>query len=137
MELFIGYRAWERARRTSAYPFGHGLGYTAWTYESLDVDGATARIRLRNTGERPGRGVVQIHVRPAEPDPARPARRLAGFASAEAGPGESVEGTVALPRRAFETWDETANAWACVKGSYEIAAGGSITDRRPTAAINV
>jgi beta-glucosidase len=64
-------------------------------------------------------------------------RRLAGFPSAEAGPGESVEVTVALPRRAFELWDETANAWAFVKGSYEISAGRSIADRRLTAPINV
>ncbi|MGJ5751194.1 beta-glucosidase [Streptomyces puniciscabiei] len=136
-DLFIGYRAWEKAGRTPAYPFGHGLGYTDWTYESLVVDGTTARVRLRNTGERPGREVVQVYVSPAEPGPGRPARRLAGFASAEAGPGESVEVTVALPRRAFESWDETANAWSCVKGSYEIAAGGSIADRRLTAPINV
>lgn len=135
--VFIGYRAWERAGRTPAYPFGHGLGYTDWTYESLEADGTTARIRLRNTGARPGREVVQVYVAPAEPDPERPARLLAGFASAEAAPGESVEVTVALPRRAFEIWDEKAKAWAVVKGSYEIAAGRSIADRRLTAPINV
>jgi beta-glucosidase len=135
--VFIGYRAWEKSGRTPAYPFGHGLGYTHWTYESLDVDGTTAHIRLRNTGERPGREVVQVYVAPAEPGPERPARLLAGFASAEAGPGESVEVTVALPRRAFEIWDEKAKAWAYVKGSYEIAAGRSIADRRLAAPINV
>ncbi|MFJ9818397.1 beta-glucosidase H [Streptomyces sp. NPDC101151] len=138
-DMFIGYRAWERAGRTPSYPFGHGLGYTDWTYESLDVDvdGTTARVRLRNTGERAGREVVQVYLSPAEPDAERPARRLAGFASAEAGPGESVEVTVELPRRAFEAWDDTAKSWVCVKGSYEIAAGGSIADRRLTAPINV
>ncbi|EST23973.1 beta-glucosidase H [Streptomyces roseochromogenus] len=135
--VFIGYRAWEKAGRTPAYPFGHGLGYTDWTYESLETDGSTARIRLRNTGARPGREVVQVYVSPAEPDPERPARLLAGFASAEAAPGESVEVTVALPRRAFEIWDEKAKAWAFVKGSYEIAAGRSIEDRRLSAPINV
>ncbi|MFF1406292.1 glycoside hydrolase family 3 C-terminal domain-containing protein [Streptomyces sp. NPDC058294] len=135
--VFIGYAAWEKAGRTPFYPFGHGLGYTDWAYESLDVDGTTVRVRLRNTGERPGREVVQIYVAPAGPGPERPARRLAGFASAEAGPGESTEVTVELPRRAFEVWDETAKAWACVKGSYEIAAGRSIADRRLTAPINV
>ncbi|MEU9477843.1 glycoside hydrolase family 3 C-terminal domain-containing protein [Streptomyces sp. NPDC048191] len=135
--VFIGHRAWEKAGRTPAYPFGHGLGYTDWAYESLDVEATTARIRLRNTGERPGREVVQVYVSPAAPDPERPARQLAGFASVEAGPGESAEVTVALPRRAFEVWDEKANAWAFVKGSYEIAAGRSITDRRLTAPINV
>ncbi|MEU2714901.1 glycoside hydrolase family 3 C-terminal domain-containing protein [Streptomyces sp. NPDC007205] len=135
--VFIGYRAWERAARTPAYPFGHGLGYTDWTYESLDIDGTTARIRLRNTGERPGREVVQVYVAPAGPGPERPARQLAGFASAEAGPGESVEVTVAVPRRAFEVWDEEAKTWAVVKGSYEIAVGRSIADRRLAAPINV
>ncbi|MEU6504962.1 glycoside hydrolase family 3 C-terminal domain-containing protein [Streptomyces sp. NPDC046942] len=139
--VFIGYRAWEKAGRTPAYPFGHGLGYTDWTYESLDIspaaDGTTARVRLRNTGERPGREVVQIYVSPAGPDPERPARWLAGFASAEAGPGESAEVTVTLPRRAFEVWDEEAKAWALVKGSYEITAGRSIADRRLARPINV
>ncbi|MGW2420231.1 glycoside hydrolase family 3 protein [Streptomyces sp. NPDC001709] len=135
--VFIGYRAWEQAGRTPAYPFGHGLGYTDWTYESLDADGTTARIRLRNTGARPGREVVQVYVSPVGPDPERPVRHLAGFASAEAGPGESVEVTVTLPRRTFEVWDEKAKAWTFVKGSYEIAAGRSIADRRLTAPINV
>ncbi|MFF4574317.1 glycoside hydrolase family 3 C-terminal domain-containing protein [Streptomyces sp. NPDC001410] len=136
-DLLIGYRAWERAGRTPSYPFGHGLGYTDWTYEALEMDGTTARIRLRNTGDRPGREVVQIYVAPAEPDTERPARWLAGFADAEAGPGESAEVTVELPRRTFEVWDDTAKAWAFVKGSYEITAARSISDHRLTATINV
>ncbi|MGW1857066.1 beta-glucosidase H [Streptomyces collinus] len=136
-DLFIGHAAWEKAGRTPAYPFGHGLGYTDWAYESLEVDGTTARVRVRNTGTRPGREVVQLYLAPEEPGAGRPARRLAGFAGAEAGPGESVEVSVELPRRAFESWDETAKDWVIVKGSYEIAAGRSITDRRLTAPINV
>ncbi|MFI1361989.1 beta-glucosidase H [Streptomyces griseochromogenes] len=135
--VFIGYRAWDRAGRTPSYPFGHGLGYTDWTYESLQLDGTTARVRLRNTGERAGREVVQVYVAPAEPDTHRPARWLAGFAGAQAGPGESVEVTVELPRRTFEVWDETAKSWAFVKGSYEITAGRSIADRRLAVPINV
>ncbi|MFJ9866022.1 beta-glucosidase H [Streptomyces sp. NPDC101165] len=136
-DVLIGYRAWEKAGRTPSYPFGHGLGYTDWAYESLETDGTTARVRLRNTGERPGREVVQVYVAPAEPDARRPARLLAGFAGAEAGPGESVEVTVELPRRAFEVWDDTTKAWACVKGSYEITVARSISDLKLTAPINV
>ncbi|MFF4626593.1 glycoside hydrolase family 3 protein [Streptomyces griseorubiginosus] len=134
--VFIGYPAWERAGRTPAYPFGHGLGYTDWTYESVEVQGATVRVRLRNSGSRAGREVVQVYLAP-EPDPERPGRRLAGFAGAEAGPGESVEVTVEIPRRAFEIWDEKTSSWAYVKGSYEIQVGRSIEDRRVTATINV
>ncbi|GHI08031.1 beta-glucosidase [Streptomyces cellostaticus] len=135
--VFIGYRAWERAGRTPSYPFGHGLGYTDWAYESLELDGTTARIRVRNTGDRAGREVVQVYVAPAEPDTGRPARWLAAFAGVQAGPGESVEVSVELPRRTFEVWDDTVKSWAFVKGSYEITASRSISDHRLTAPINV
>ncbi|MDF3140816.1 MULTISPECIES: glycoside hydrolase family 3 C-terminal domain-containing protein [unclassified Streptomyces] len=135
--VFIGYRAWEKEGRAPSYPFGHGLGYTDWTYESVKVEGSTVTVRVRNSGERAGREVVQVYVAPTEPDTGRPARLLAGFAGVEAGPGETAEAVVALPRRAFETWDETTNSWTRVKGSYEIQAARSISDRRVTATINV
>jgi len=35
--IHIGYRAWARAGRTPAYPFGHGLGYTSWEISDLNV----------------------------------------------------------------------------------------------------
>ncbi|MFD4568618.1 glycoside hydrolase family 3 protein [Streptomyces sp. NPDC058467] len=135
--VFIGYRAWEKAGKTPSYPFGHGLGYTDWTYESIEVDGTTATIRVRNSGERAGREVVQVYLAPVEPGAERPARLLAGFAGVEAAPGESAEAVVELPRRAFEIWDESTNAWSFVKGSYEVQAGRSIADRRVAATINV
>ncbi|MFJ8631122.1 glycoside hydrolase family 3 protein [Streptomyces sp. NPDC093568] len=135
--VFIGYRAWEKAGRAPSYPFGHGLGYTEWTYESAEVQGATVTVRLRNSGERAGREVVQVYLAPGEPDAERPARWLAGFAGVEAGPGERAEAVIELPRRAFEMWDETTNSWTFVKGSYEIQVGRSIADRRVTATINV
>lgn len=135
--IFIGYRAWEKAGRTPSYPFGHGLGYTDWSYESVEADGTTLRIRVRNRGERPGREVVQVYVAPTEPGPERPARTLAGFAGVEAGPGETAEAVVELPRRVFEMWDGMTNSWSCVKGSYEIQVGRSISDRRLATTINV
>ncbi|MGI5375109.1 glycoside hydrolase family 3 protein [Streptomyces sp. CA-251387] len=135
--VFIGYRAWEKEGRVPSYPFGHGLGYTDWTYESAEVEGTTVRVRVRNSGERAGREVVQVYLAPSEPDADRPARWLAGFAGVAAGPGETAEAVIEIPRRAFETWDEKTNAWTFVKGSYEIQVGRSIADRRVTATINV
>ncbi|MGW0902261.1 beta-glucosidase [Streptomyces sp. NPDC002853] len=128
--VFIGYRAWEKAGATPAYAFGHGLGYTDWTYESLDVEGTTATVRVRNSGPRAGREVVQVYLAPTAADGNRPARWLAAFAGVDAAPGESVEVRVELPRRAFEIWDEDANSWALQSGSYDIQAGRSIDDRR-------
>ena len=135
--VFIGYRAWEKEGRTPSYPFGHGLGYTDWSYDAVEADGTSVTVRITNSGARHGREVVQVYLAPVETDQERPARWLAGFAGVEAGPGESVDVVLELPRRSFEMWDETANAWAFVKGSYEIQAGRSITDRRVATTINV
>ncbi|MFI6464697.1 beta-glucosidase H [Streptomyces sp. NPDC050538] len=135
--VFIGYRAWEKEGRSPSYPFGHGLGYTDWSYDAIEAEGTRVTVRITNSGARHGREVVQVYLAPVETDLERPARWLAGFAGVEAGPGESVDVVVELPRRSFEIWDETANAWAFVKGSYEIQAGRSITDRRVATTINV
>ncbi|MFI9111022.1 glycoside hydrolase family 3 protein [Streptomyces venezuelae] len=135
--VFIGYRAWDRAGAVPAYAFGHGLGYTTWTYESLTARPGTATVRLTNTGDRPGREVVQVYLAPVDDGVERPARWLAGFACVEAGPGETVETEIALPRRAFEIWDEEKNDWSFVGGAYELLAARSLTDARLSATLEV
>ncbi|MCB5164866.1 glycoside hydrolase family 3 C-terminal domain-containing protein [Streptomyces bambusae] len=135
--LFIGYRAWDRAPASPAYPFGHGLGYTDWSYESLEATPTTVRVRVRNTGTRPGREVVQVYLAPPAGTADRPARRLAGFAAVEAGPGESAEAEVTLPARAFEAWDEEAGGWARTTGRHQVQAGRSVTDTRLAATLEV
>ncbi|OAH09806.1 glycoside hydrolase family 3 protein [Streptomyces jeddahensis] len=136
-DVFIGYRAWDKRGTTPAYPFGHGLGYTDWAYESIETDGTTVTVRVRNSGGRAGREVVQVYVAPVEAGADRPVRQLAGFAGVEAAPGETAEVTVALPRRAFEIWDEQSGTWTVVNGAYEIQAGRSAADRRLSTTIEV
>ncbi|MER6999727.1 glycoside hydrolase family 3 C-terminal domain-containing protein [Streptomyces sp. NPDC000410] len=138
--VFIGYRAWDRTGRVPAYPFGHGLGYTTWDYESLEATPATATVRVRNTGTRPGRETVQIYLAPEAPETdaaERPQRWLAGFATVEAAPGESVDVEIPLPRRAFEIWDEQSGSWTFVPGPYQVRACHSLHDARLTATLEV
>ncbi|WP_027502397.1 beta-glucosidase [Rhodococcus sp. UNC363MFTsu5.1] len=128
-DLFIGYHAWDRSDIAPAYSFGHGLGYTTWEYEEVDWDGEAVTVRVRNTGSRPGREVVQVYLAPVDGDPSRPARALAGFASIEAAAGETVTATVTLPKRAFEVWEEASRTWAYRPGAYDLTVGGSSADR--------
>ncbi|GAA0576382.1 beta-glucosidase [Actinomadura livida] len=94
----IGYRHY--APDQIAYPFGHGLGYTTWEYGPVTVAGGVAEVTVRNTGDRPGRETVQLY---AVPDrravSGGTAGRLAGFAVAEAAPGESVTLRIELDER--------------------------------------
>ncbi|MFE5794791.1 glycoside hydrolase family 3 protein [Streptomyces sp. NPDC056503] len=135
--LFIGYRAWDKAGAAPAYPFGHGLGYTTWSYDSVTATPETVTVRLTNTGDRPGRETVQLYLAPVADTVERPVRWLAAFAGVEAAPGETVETVIALPRRAFEIWDEEKNAWTLVPGRYEVHAAHSLADPRLTATVEL
>ncbi|MFG2328433.1 glycoside hydrolase family 3 protein [Streptomyces sp. NPDC048604] len=128
--VFIGYRAWDRAGAVPAYPFGHGLGYTTWSYDSLDAGPERAGVRITNTGSRTGRETVQLYLAPVLDTHERPARWLAAFASVEAAAGQSVDVELALPRRAFEIWDEEKGGWVFVPGAYRVVAAHSLTDER-------
>jgi beta-glucosidase len=133
--LFIGYRAFDRDGREPLFPFGHGRGYTTWSYDSITVDcddatppsphGADVAVcvEVRNTGSRPGREVVQVYA--SRPDSAveRPVRWLAGFAVVDADPGETVTVGILLPERAFQHW--AAGGWTLEAGTFALAAGSS------------
>ncbi len=125
--LFIGYRAYERDGRIPLFPFGHGTGYTTWSYDWMAVDhdraGVAACVQVRNTGPRRGREVVQVYA--SRPDSAveRPAKWLAGFAAVDAEPGETVEVGILIPERAFQHWD--GRGWATEPGAFTLLAGSS------------
>jgi beta-glucosidase len=124
--VFIGYRGWQRGTAEPLFPFGHGLGYTSWAYESLAVpDPATAEVTVRNTGARRGREVVQVYVGPAVPDPERPVRVLAGFAGVTAEPGEAVTVRVPLSPRARQVW---AGGWRTAPGEHRVEAGPNVAN---------
>jgi beta-glucosidase len=124
--LFIGYRAFDRDGRRPRYPFGHGMGYPTWSYESMTASGGVATVSVRNTGLRPGRHVVQVYA--SRPDSAveRPVKWLAGFAVADAGPGEAVTVEVPIAERALQYW--SASGWTTEPGSFSLAAGPSSAD---------
>ncbi|MGH6655249.1 MAG: beta-glucosidase family protein [Actinocrinis sp.] len=143
--LLIGYRAYDRAGTEPLFPFGHGLGYTTWAYESLDVPVGPIRVgadvevtvTVRNTGRRAGREVVQLYL--SEPDPAadRPLRALAAVGIAKAEPGEEAHVRLRVPRRAFARWDESAHAWEHPSGRYTVQVGRSSRDLRLSAPVEI
>ncbi|MFI7124043.1 glycoside hydrolase family 3 protein [Nonomuraea sp. NPDC050153] len=121
----IGYRAWERSGRVPAFWFGHGLGYTTWSYDSIAAEGTSVTVAVTNTGDRPGREVVQVYVD----------RALAGFDVVEAAPGETVITTVFLPERAFQVWEE--GGWRTVEGVHTVEAGRHAADPRLSATVKI
>jgi beta-glucosidase len=131
--LFIGYRWYDARQIEPRFPFGHGLGYTTWSFGAASVQGdtaggATVRVDVSNTGTRSGSTVVQCYVEPPSDGPRRPIRELRGFAKVFLHPGETMTAEIWLPERAFATWDVAAHDWRVPPGDYRVWVGASSRD---------
>ncbi|WP_128379170.1 beta-glucosidase [Streptomyces cavernae] len=90
---------------TPLFPFGHGLSYTAYDWQTpsadadrVPTDGATTlRLTVRNTGGRPGTEVVQLYLHDPVGKVARPVARLVGYARVPLEAGASAEVQFTFP----------------------------------------
>jgi beta-glucosidase len=138
--VHVGYRSWLLLGRTPAAPFGHGLGWTTWSYESAAAaageqradGGVDVDVTLVNDGPRAGREVVQVYVEPpaGTPHGDRPVRWLGGFAVVHAEAGERTTVRVRVGAAAFRTWDDARRGWVTPAGTYPIRVGRSSGDLR-------
>jgi beta-glucosidase len=143
--LFIGYRGYDRDGREPLFPFGHGRGYTTWSYDAITVDcdlpdqagtpGIAVCIEVRNTGTRPGREVVQVYA--SRPDSAveRPVKWLAGFAAVDADPGERVNVGILISERVLAYWSDSG--WTLEAGTFTLSAGSSSASLPLTASVTL
>ena len=86
------------------YSFGHGLSYTTFEYSDLTVSSKELEeneqlkvsVRVRNTGSRTGKEVVQLYTRDMVGSVIRPVQQLVAFRKIELEAGEEalVEFTV-------------------------------------------
>ena len=121
--LHIGYRRFLRDGVEPAYWFGHGLGYTTWSYDGLAVSPDEVAVTLTNTGARAGRELVQLYLSREDSLVERPVRWLAAHTWVEAEPGASVTARIVVPERAFEHWAD--GAWAREPGAFRVEVGRS------------
>jgi beta-glucosidase len=143
--LLVGYRGFDRQGIEPLFCFGHGLGYTEWTFESLEpmsptIDGGhdvDLVARLRNSGTRAGREVVQVYMDGPGDEVGRPLRTLVAFASVAAEPGETVEARLKVSARAFARFDDGRREWVWQPGSYTLRAGRSSRDLRLKTEVNI
>ncbi|HEX9705243.1 MAG TPA: glycoside hydrolase family 3 N-terminal domain-containing protein [Gemmatimonadales bacterium] len=119
---------------TPLYPFGHGLSYTTFAYDSLTLsarrlgprDTLRIRVRVRNTGRKDGAEVVQLYVRDEVASVTRPVRELKGFRRVDLRAGEAaiVELRLTLDDLAFYGLDMQRRAEA---GTIRVAVGPNST----------
>jgi beta-glucosidase len=143
--LLVGYRGYDRSGTEPLFCFGHGLGFTEWSYQSLTPaatfvtagEDLPLAVTVLNSGGRAGREVVQVYLEGPDDDPSRPLRVLAAFASIGAGPGQEVETRLTVPARSFSRFDEGMSRWVSHPGTYKVHAGRSSRDLRLSAEVVV
>jgi beta-glucosidase len=138
--LYVGYRFFQTFDEEVAYPFGHGLSYTSFEYsevkapktlDSLD-EGLDLRLRVANTGDRPGSETVQVYLRPLDPSLDRPDRELIGFHKLAIEPGEESEASIHIDPERFAYFHDGHDRWVIEPGHYELLVAASATDIRAT-----
>ena len=143
--ILVGYRWYDARHMEVAFPFGHGLGYTSFSYSELstEVRGSGAEVEVdvavtvTNTGSRAGSEVVQVYVADPVATVQRPERELRAFAKVHLEPGASQELSFTLSGRDLAYWHPILHRWAVEGGVFEIWVGSSSRDLRASAVVDV
>lgn len=139
-DVFVGYRGYDARGADVAYPFGHGMSFTTFAYETVDVTASgentwEARVTVRNAGERAGAEVVQLYVAAEGGDVVRPLRELRAFAKIALEPGEAGTVTLTVGPRDLSYWHTREDGWRIEPGTYRFDIGTSSRDIRMTATV--
>ena len=115
------------------YPFGYGLSYTTFGYDSLRLskpsihkgESVDASVKLTNTGKMDGEEVVQLYIATPENNKPRAIKALKGFKRVFLKAGESREVRFTLTPDLLKNFDEQASAYRVAPGIYKIMIGRS------------
>ena len=140
--IFVGYRWFDTGSFPVAYPFGYGLGYTTFDmspcFDEADQYGVSGKVKVVNTGARPGREVVQVYTAAPGGRVRKPCHQLAAFAKTRLlEPGESQVIDISFPLKNMASYSEELAAWVLEPGKYYIQVGRNSRDYEICAAVEV
>ncbi len=136
--IFVGYRGFDSRDILPLFPFGHGLTYTKFAYSEMEISPATAgmgkqvtvRLKVHNTGSRPGVEVVQLYLHDVQASVERPVKELKGFQRVALKPGQEQTVTFTLDRADMSFYDGAKDQWVAEPGEFEVYVGSSSRDLR-------
>lgn len=131
--IFVGYRYYDKREIKTLYPFGFGLSYTTFSYDSIHLNKNSqgeysVEVQITNTGNKTGAEIVQLYIKPSESHIFRPVKELKGFEKVLLAPKESTIIRFDLNRGDFAYYDNMLSRWLVNDGLYTIMIGGSSRD---------
>lgn len=118
------------------YPFGYGLSYTKFAYQSASLsksticktENVTLTVAVKNNGKRDGDEVVQVYLRNPN-DPNGPLKALKGFKRVSLKKGELQKVSFVLAPETFNSFNDNSKNFEVLPGKYELLYGGSSADK--------
>ncbi len=143
-DIYVGYRYFETMEKIGErvnYPFGFGLSYTTFRIDTLwagEKDGQISlAVQVENTGDMPGKEVVQVYYSAPQGLLGKPARELAAYQKTEElRPGRKQVLAITFPVEDMASYDDLGkvaeSAWVLEKGDYSLYVGNSVRDTKKT-----
>jgi len=139
--IWVGYRYFDKADIDVAFPFGHGLSYSQYTYSDLQLinipnktveaenlasyDGLEISCEIKNTSSIAGYEIAQLYVHDVTSTVFKPEQELKAFSKIWLEPGEEKTVEFELGKRSFSHWDTAQNKWVIQRGDFEVRVGAS------------
>lgn len=136
-DIYLGYRYFETfAKNKVIYPFGYGLSYT-----NFDIKGKLLRVTnkeviveatVTNTGNMPGKEVVQVYIEVPQGKLGKPARSLVGFAKTNIiNPQGTKKLEIKIPKYYFASYDDSGitgykSCYVLEEGCYKFYIGSDV-----------
>ena len=140
--IYVGYRYFDTFGIKPRYPFGYGLSYTGF---SCEVSGAElnrreiiVRIQVCNTGNQPGRHVIQLYAACPSGELITERKRLVAFGKTGVlAPGEAETLCLSFTPDRLRVYHEGRSAYLLQAGVYGIFAGENAASLIPVVSLTV
>lgn len=120
------------APNSPLFPFGYGLSYGNLVLEEASIDKCemtetdtvSARVRVRNTGNRRGSEVVQLYLQDVSASVVRPVKELKGFQKVTLEPGESADVEFMISEEMLRFYNDKGE-YCSEEGEFRVYIGNS------------
>ena len=119
------------------YPFGYGLSYSTFKYESgaglkksyAKTDTLKISLLVKNSGTIDGDEVVQAYIKYPQGD-RMPLKELKAFKRIHVTSGKEKKVMFSIPVSELKKWDLKKHGWEIAKGNYQVFVGSHSQDER-------
>ena len=141
-DIYVGYRYFDSFGKKPRYPFGYGLSCTAFeerTEAAALKDGyAEVKVRVRNTGARAGRQVIQLYAACPSGLRKKERKKLVAFGkTGELAPGAEETVTLRAPLRLLASFHTGRACWYLDAGNYTLLTGTDAEHTEAAAALTL